>query len=288
MMVVVLLLVRKPRELLVLIPPAAIWAIWWLTWSSGSAQVPGASVVPYGLAASRVIGETILVSAAGPGSLVVPIILLMAIVASVRGWRPTRWTVAGLAGLVVLYASIGLRGGWLPVAAEPSRYRYVGMALLLVAAAPVAGQLLASVPADGRRHRAAVVGLTALLAIPLALGVVGFPHVVANYEFWSLHFRAQAQVVDTRRGQEVSDVTFDDLPLTVSVYRSVMERWGPPRYNAYTLSSLRQKVFVAAAQRMSSRLSSMSPVGGAVRTRALAESAWDHVTDGSEPLFERR
>lgn len=258
MMVVFLILVRKPRELLVLVPAAATWAIWWFTWSSGSAQVPGGSVVAYGLAASRVIGE-ILVSAAGPGSLVVPAIILVAIVAFLLGWRPTRWTVAGLAGLIVLYASIGLRGGWLPVTAEPSRYRYVGMTLLLVAAAPIAGQLLASVPSAGHRHRAAAVGLMALLAVPLALGLTGFPHAVANWEFWSLDFRAQAQAVDAYGGQQGAEVTFDDSALTVSVYRSVMDRWGPPRYNPYTLGLLRQRAFVAAGKRMTSRLSSAPP-----------------------------
>jgi hypothetical protein len=259
MMVVFFIMVRRPKELLVLTPPAAMWAIWWFSWSSGAPQVPGASVVAYGLAASRVIGE-ILVSPAGPGSLVVPIIALAGIVGYLCGWRPTRWTVAGLAGLVALYASIGLRGGWLPIVAEPSRYRYVGMALALVAAAPLAGQLLARVPAGGRGHQAAVVGLTAVLAVPLALGLVGFPHAFANWEYWSLNFRAQARVVDTQGRQLAPSITFDAVPqLTISLYRSIMDRWGPPRYNSYTLALLSQQPFVAAAQRMSNRMNSTSP-----------------------------
>ena len=258
MMVVFFGVVRRPRELLILIPPTAMWAIWWFIWSSGSPQVPGASVVAYGLTASRVIGE-ILVTPAGPGSVVVPTIALAAIVGYLCGWRATRWTIAGLAGLVALYTSIGFRGGWLPVVAEPSRYRYVGMALLLVAAAPLAGQLLAHVPAGGHRHRAAVVGLTAVLAMPLALGLVGFPHAIANWEYWSMNFRAQARVVDTRGGQLAPGIKFEATQLTISVYRSVMDRWGPPRYNSYTLALLSQRPFVAAAQRMSIRMNSTSP-----------------------------
>ena len=259
MMVVFFVMVRSPKELLVLIPPAAMWAIWWFSWSSGGPQVPGASVVAYWLAASRVIGE-ILVSPAGPGSLVVPIIALAGIVGYLCGWRPTRWTVAGLAGLVALYASIGFRGGWLPIVAEPSRYRYVGMVLVLVAAVPVAGQFLARVPAGGGGHRAAVVGLTVVLAVPLALGLVGFPHAFANWEYWSLNFRAQAHVVDTRGGQQAPGITFDAMPqLTISLYRSVMDRWGPPRYNPYTLALLGQRPFVALARRMSTQMDSTLP-----------------------------
>lgn len=262
MTVVFLALMRRPKELLVLAPPVAMWALWWVSWSSGSPQAPGGSVVAYGLAASRVIGE-ILVSPTGPGAAVVPMIALVALIGYLCGWRPTRWTIAGLAGLGVLYASIGFRGGWLPVMAEPSRYRYVGMALLLVAAAPLAGQLLAPVAAGGHRHRAASVGVTAVLAVvlavPLALGLVGFPHAIANWEFWSLNFRAQARVVDARGVQLAPGIKFERNQITIAMYRSVMDRWGPPRYNSYTLALLSQPPFVAAAQRMSSQVNAMSP-----------------------------
>ena len=208
MMVVVLALVRRPRDLLVFVPPVAIWAIWWTSWSAAAPEAPSGPISAYALAANRVIGE-LLVSSTGPGSFVAPIVVAAAALGFVARWRPSRWTIAGIAGVTALYASIGLRGGWLPVMAEPSRYRYVGMALILLAAAPIAAQIMERGAASRFAHRAASGVVVTAIIIPLTVGLVGFPGAFRNWEFWSLTFLAQARVVEARSADVPLEIKFD-------------------------------------------------------------------------------
>ena len=232
MMVVVLALVRRPRDVLVFVPPVAIWAIWWTSWSAAAPEAPSGPISAYALAANRVIGE-LLVSSTGPILLRCPDRRGRSRALGFRParWRPSRWTIGGIAGATALYASIGLRGGWLPVMASPR-----GTAMWV-------WRSFSSRPRRSRRRSwnavprvvsptsaASGVVVTAII-IPLTVGLVGFPGAFRNWEFWSLTFLAQARVVEARSA---------DVPLEIQVRSQSSDRRdvslgdgsvGPPRYN---------------------------------------------------------
>jgi hypothetical protein len=241
-----------PRRLAVLIPPVAVYALWWLAWPSAFGRAPGGNPVEYGLALLRILGEL----AVGPASVGLPLALVgvaAAVVALVLGWRPTRWTVAALAGLAALYGSIGLRGGWDPATAEPSRYRYVAMALFLVAGGGVAGQAIAAVERrwpSGAAPAIARAAIVALFVVPVVTGLAGFDGRQRNWQHWSLVFQAQERAVASLGANARRDARFEANRVPVSVYRSVVDRWGPRRYGDEVLRLLEQPLYVRATERM--------------------------------------
>ena len=103
-------------------------------------------------------------------------------------------------------------------------------------------------------HRAASGVVVTAIIIPLTVGLVGFPGAFRNWEFWSLTFLAQARVVEARSADVPLEIKFDRNQVTVEMYRSVMDRWGPPRYNPYTRARLGERPFVAAAERISNQI----------------------------------
>ena len=123
------------RRAWALVLPVVAYGVWTAFWSTSYADRPG-DLAGYVLRVASILGLR-----AGPRSaLGAPLLGALAVatvIAVVRGWRPQALTIAAVIGIAALYVGVGLRSGFNPDFAEPSRYRYPALVLALLAAAPV-------------------------------------------------------------------------------------------------------------------------------------------------------
>lgn len=196
-----------------LVPAATllVYAAWALAWPSGYGYPARASVLDYAGHAAYRLGSSLVGS--GPQAvLVVAVGMIVVAIATVRGWRPSRISVAGAVGLGVLYAAVGYRGGWDPSYVDPSRYAYPAVILALLAVLPA----LAELP-----FVAAVIVVAAI-----ASNVAGFPHAIDNWEAQSRVFDRQGEAAIA--GQLRAGGILKPLGPSVGAYLRTVERWGRP------------------------------------------------------------
>jgi hypothetical protein len=237
------LVVRGGRRWLAVVPPVAIYVAWYLlVGRSGTSQLQN----PFTLGAVKDVGyylvagiSTAVGGVTGTNRLIGGVVAAIALVAT--AWivwrrRAVDPRVAGtLAGLVFLYASIGLaRGALATDFTDRSRYVYVAAVLLVLFASAALPLLFGA----RRWPRAAIVAVTAVVAIAIVGNVAALFRGADVFRAQTGLVRAYVTLVERHEGAPWIDP--DERPSGMPEPERLLEltqRFGSPTADAFLPSA---------------------------------------------------
>jgi hypothetical protein len=240
----VLVLRRRPWALVL---PLVAYGVWTAFWSTSYADRSG-DLTGYVIRVASILGGFVAGPRSALGAPLFGVIAVVTVIAVVRGWRPQALTLAAVLGIAALYVGVGLRSGFNPDFAEPSRYRYPALVLALLATAPV-------IAGANRRSVQRIIPVAATIAVIIG-GILVLPRSVSGWELDSLRFLAQVDAVQTHVGAVPANARFEPSGPPVAAYLGATERWGAVQIHDATRKRLADPELRSLVDEMRTRLQS--------------------------------
>jgi len=240
----VLVLRRRPWALVL---PLVAYGVWTTFWSTSYADRSG-DLADYVIRVTSILGGFVAGPRSALGAPLFGVLAVVTVIALIRGWRPQALTLAAVLGIAALYVGVGLRSGFNPDFAEPSRYRYPALVLALLATAPVfAGASWRSV----RR----IIPVAAVIIVLIG-GILVLPRSASGWELDSLRFLAQVDAVQTHVGSVPTIARFEPTGPPVAAYLAATQRWGAVQIRDATRRRLADQELRSLMGEMRTRLQS--------------------------------